>query len=236
MCGVSFRSQGHHTRHLRTKKHLHQQQLQEQQSQQQHQPPIEEGEDVIFIKETTTKELPTISLQPEDYTSIVNNERLFTNVINKAQTILKLMSPALNGFQVTDLYHLPGNSFSAVAKPFVNILFLNSVAHFVCVSDVFCMKGSVKVYDSAPCVTSSVNGLDELREQVECLYGGSCKLEMPVLLQVQSEVECGVFAIAYATCIVNGMNPETVKFEKGRMREHLLECMNVGRLSLFPFM
>ena len=27
-----------------------------------------------------------ISLQPEDYTSIVNNERLFTNVINKAQT------------------------------------------------------------------------------------------------------------------------------------------------------
>ena len=81
-----FRSQGHHTRHLRTNKHLHQQQLQEQQSQQQHQPPIEEDEDVIFIKETTTKELPTISLQPEDYTSIVNNERLFTNVINKTPT------------------------------------------------------------------------------------------------------------------------------------------------------
>ena len=38
-------------------------------------------------------------------------------------------------------------------------------------------------------------------------------------------VDCGVFAIANATAIAHGVNPETVKFMQPLMRKHLMNCL-----------
>ena len=133
----------------------------------------------------------------------------------------------MNGLVYTDLFMF--KKASVVNSPFVNILYLDLSKHFVCVSDVFCESGRVKVYDSL-----KHDGVvsDELKNLVECLYGGACEIEI-VDVQQQTECECGVFAIAFALCIVKGLNPENVSFKRG-MREHLLKCMNDDCLTLFP--
>ena len=117
-----------------------------------------------------------------------------------------------------------------IESPFVNILYLSSIAHFLCISTVGCEKGRVKVYDSLNCDWVC----EELRMQVESLYGGACEIEIVKVKEKQREVECGVFAIAFAVCVVNGLDPGKVKFEMDGMRDHLLKCMNEDRLTLFP--
>ena len=90
-----------------------------------------------FVLETH-QDIPQIPLGEEDYQSIINkSSMLYTQVVNYSMNLLKKTSKALNGFQPTDFHHLPGNSYSAVTSPLVNILHLASVSHFVCVSDEF---------------------------------------------------------------------------------------------------
>lgn len=46
--------------------------------------------------------------------------------------------------------------------------------------------------------------------------------------------DCGVFSIAFATCIVYGKNPSIVTFDVPQMRPHLYKCLKTGVLSPFP--
>ena len=86
----------------------------------------------------TNQDCPQSPLGDEDYQSIINKSSMLnTHVVNYSMNSLKKTSTALYGFQPTDFHHLPGNSYSAVESPFVNIFYLASVSHFVCVSDVF---------------------------------------------------------------------------------------------------
>ena len=51
------------------------------------------------------------------------------------------------------------------------------------------------------------------------LYGGS---------------DCGLFALAFATTLCFGENPETISYTQSAMREHLLSCIEKGQLLKFP--
>ena len=46
--------------------------------------------------------------------------------------------------------------------------------------------------------------------------------------------DCGVFAVAFATYLVYGTNPQDLMFHIPQMRPHLLECLKVGEMRLFP--
>ena len=63
---------------------------------------------------------------------------------------------------------------------------------------------------------------DEIEEQVKSLMGGDCFKVMTVVpvQQQNSGSDCGVFAAAFATCLVNYVPPETVQFDFPKMRQH----------------
>ena len=49
-----------------------------------------------------------------------------------------------------------------------------------------------------------------------------------------SYIDCGLFFIAFATALVNGKQPEKLKFIQDKMREHFHQCLINGKLTMFP--
>ena len=56
--------------------------------------------------------------------------------------------------------------------------------------------------------------------------------------QVQQQdfgtVDCGVFAIAFATHLVHGLNVSRTVFDTQLMRKHLIECLENNHMKVFP--
>ena len=103
--------------------------------------------------------------------------------------------------------------------------------HWVCVSSIGCQKGHVNLYDSLYHDIIS----DEVTEQTKSLLGD--EFEKLVVIPVQQQnngCDCGVFAIAYATCLVYKKDLLTAEFDIQKMRLHLLHCLKSGQMKLFP--
>ena len=45
---------------------------------------------------------------------------------------------------------------------------------------------------------------------------------------------CGLFAIAFASALLNGLHPGAYSFDQSLMRSHLLNCFERGEMELFP--
>lgn len=62
------------------------------------------------------------------------------------------------------------------------------------------------------------------------------KLEVN-MLQCQHQTgstDCGLFAIAWAVEFANGNKPENVTFDQKKMRAHLIQCIDNGKILRFP--
>ena len=46
--------------------------------------------------------------------------------------------------------------------------------------------------------------------------------------------DCGVYAIAFATAVVNGLNPSRLRFKQEVMRSHLVNYFIKKHISPFP--
>ena len=46
--------------------------------------------------------------------------------------------------------------------------------------------------------------------------------------------DCGLFSIAFATALANGVQPGECIFKQKEMRRHLYKCPSRGELSMFP--
>lgn len=49
-----------------------------------------------------------------------------------------------------------------------------------------------------------------------------------------NSVDCGLYAIGFATLLRNGLNPCEVNLDSVELRPHLLECFRDGELRCFP--
>lgn len=75
----------------------------------------------------------------------------------------------------------------------------------------------------------------EVEEQTNDLLGGRLIALDPKPVQQQTNgSDCGVFAVAFATCLVFGVDPTFINFDAQGMRPHLATCLRNGRISLFP--
>lgn len=101
--------------------------------------------------------------------------------------------------------------------------------------------GPVVIYDSmAPRVDRLLLN-QQFRRQLVDMYGHVAKdkggdflvkvFEIPYQV---GDVDCGLFAIAYATEILFGDRPEMRRFEQSFMRQHLTNSFNNGTLLKFP--
>ena len=78
--------------------------------------------------------------------------------------------------------------------------------------------------------------LSKMRLKNKCMITAENDITLvvvPVQLQ-QNGSDCGVFPVAFATCLVLGILPETEQFNVPAMRPHLLRCLKAGKMELFP--
>ena len=124
----------------------------------------------------------------------------------------------------------PVGQFDIVTSDFVQILHVNN-NHWVCVSSINCAPGYVNLMGSLSNPVLS----QEIVDLVKNLLGPSYKgiNQLPVQQQLNTS-DCGVFAIAFATCLVYGLNPLQVCFNIPMMRPHLLNCFKACAMQLFP--
>ena len=134
----------------------------------------------------------------------------------------------MKGFQRPTLGRC--RNFNIVSGEFIQILHPGN-SHWVCVSLIGCLPGIANLYDSL-----YHNIIKEVEAQVVDLVGEEhLKGTTVVLVQQQPNgSDCGVFASAFATCLVHYQTPEALQFDRSIMHQHLLECLVAGKMTLFP--
>ena len=162
----------------------------------------------------------------------IREGNMLTDVsINVAQIMLKQQFPFCEGLQETTLgSHL---QFSVCGGEFVQILFTNTV-HWVTVSNISCRRGEVNLFDS---YSSCGIVPDHVMKQVATILheeGPDMTINIKPVQQQTNGLDCGVFAIAFATSLLNGEDPTNVTYDVQQLRPHLLSCLDQGHLVPFP--
>ena len=171
---------------------------------------------------TRPKSLKSIFLQIE------NNEELQHDTINLCQSNLKEQSN-MAGFKHSGLrWH----QFSHSPGKLLQNLFLSDRNHWIVIAR---GRDEVHIYDS---LNSYGQGYSREASKAVCqkAYCSSATLRlinMPVQYQ-PNNVDCGVFAIAFATDCVFNIKPETATYKTDVMRTHLKECLTQNKFEPFP--
>ena len=165
------------------------------------------------------KQSTLAKLDESDYQTILSPSGWLTgDIIQQAQVLLQKENSAIEGFQRPTLG--PARDFNVVSGEFVQILHTES-DHWVCVSSIRCLPSHVNLYDS---LYHDVIA-QEVEEQTNDLLGGRLASIQFVSVQQQTNgSDCGVFAIAIATCLALGTNPRYVTFDIKGMRSPLVAC------------
>ena len=68
----------------------------------------------------------------------------------------------------------------------------------------------------------------KVKRQIAALLATQSKTIKLSFVDVQKQsggYDCGLFALAFATALVNGTNPGRYLYDQRNMRKHLLECL-----------
>jgi hypothetical protein len=106
--------------------------------------------------------------------------------------------------------------------------------HWLLVAKGFFGQNHVVVYDSMKFIP------DRRRHVIACISSllRTKEKEFTYIVkpcqQQKNTYDCGVFAVAYATSIAFGQDPSTTILNVHQMRNHLKQCLDAGKFSLFP--
>ena len=64
--------------------------------------------------------------------------------------------------------------------------------------------------------------------------GRTLVVELPPAQIQQGGMDCGLFSIPNAYELAVGNDPWDVSFDQGKMRKHLVQCLEKGRFEPFP--
>lgn len=74
--------------------------------------------------------------------------------------------------------------------------------------------------------------------QIAHIYGAGEKkflrVEICPVQQQNGTLDCGVFAVSFATDLCHGLDPTAVTYSQKDMRQHLLHCLESHKFSPFP--
>ena len=104
--------------------------------------------------------------------------------------------------------------------------------HWITVSTIGCPPSTINVYDSLHGTVS----MHTQRVVADILQSQKAAISFQ-LQDVQwqgNEWDCGLFALANATTLCNGMDPCTVVYLQSAMRQHFLDSIECGFLAPFP--
>ena len=198
-------------------------------------------EDVVIVKECKPSqkiEKPVrrnLKFSEEERETILEGQMISDESINLAQNLLHEQFPGIDGFFDTTL--ALSNSFEIVKKwkPFIQILHTGS-HHWVCVANMTPDRqenNKCILYDSLnsgtfnSTVASYICALSYCKSKV-------LDVQIEQVQQQSNFVDCGLFAIAFATSLAFSENPGLVCYEEGVLRHHLVECLEKNYMEPFP--
>ncbi|XP_078695173.1 uncharacterized protein LOC144924097 [Branchiostoma floridae x Branchiostoma belcheri] len=189
-------------------------------------------EDSLEVRNTNTwVRIGERELTEREKESLQQGEWLSDQHINFAQDLLKNEYPHLaHGFGDTLLLAHEHHSAPATSEC---IQIHHAERHWVLSTTI---GGTVTVYDSLPCHSVSVT----LGKQIVNLYKGYAVEDGTIPIKVvcaqkqQGSNDCGLFAIANAVALAQGISPTDVWFEQDKMRQHLENCFSTQTITMFP--
>ena len=175
-----------------------------------------------------------INLSLVDKNILSSGDLMNDKHINAAQILLKNQFPEACGLMDTLIVsnQLSGEGLPNINSSMTNIIQLHNLPGHWLVSQ---SNGqSVIVYDSLyPGMTHP------LTMQLVYLYksiakGGLLLVKLRCCQKQAGFVDCGLFAIANAVSLANGIYPGAVIFQQSQMRQHLKQCLERKQLTMFP--
>ena len=151
------------------------------------------------------------------------------NIVSAVQKLLKQQLPVRNGFQ--DPCCGLTYAFEIMSDEFIQVLH-NGHDHWLTISTIGAAKDEVFVFDSMYASVST-----KVKHQIAALLATQTKAIKLSFVDVQKQsggYDCGLFALAFATALVNGINPGRFLYDQRNMRKHLLECLRNKKMELFP--
>ena len=180
----------------------------------------------MVVQEAVTGKMVLTTTQHQ----ILSSTRwLDDSLMNMGQSMLLQQHPHINGLQNV----LLGQKFAFTpqAEEFVQILHENE-NHWITVSTIGCPPSTINVYDSLHGTVS----MHTQRVVADILQSQKAAISFQ-LQDVQwqaNEWDCGLFALANATTLCNGMDPCTVVYLQSAMRQYFLDSIECGFLAPFP--
>ena len=174
---------------------------------------------------------PRLAEMPRIVTS--PNTWLSDEEMNHGQALLRQQFPEIDGWQDVGLFgdngcHLLGTP----QRPFVQII-LAFDNHWICVSNIGCPAGAVRLFDSM--YKNRSNAL--LKKQLAWMLHTEEKnltLEWPCSSKQKGNNDCGLYALANAIVLCSSLDPQNCRFIQAQMRPHLANCFRYGRMLPFP--
>ena len=150
------------------------------------------------------------------------------NLIVAAQNLLKNQS-SIPGFQ--DTCRGMTMAFDIQCGEFIQILH-DGHGHWLTISSIGASKEvkEIFVYDS---MYHSIGTYT--KKQIAALVSSQEKEIVIKMMNVQLQAggcDCGLFAIAFATALANGIQPGECSFKQDAMRRHLYQCLNNGKMTI----
>ena len=175
--------------------------------------------------------IPDLKLTQQERDFIINGEQLCDRIIDASMSLLMRENPLLQ----IQSSALPSHLLTYSQFRTVHVHH-NGQGHFVTSSS---LQGlPIYIYDSLYNPHSSVKASAELRNQIRALYSGDFSEPTtyiaPMAHRQLGAVDCGLFSIAFAVDLVSGNNPSNIIYDQSQLRDHLLRCLEMRRLSPFP--
>lgn len=199
------------------------------------------NEDVVFIKRRKISDSETVEklsrpnfrrdLSSEDQTHITGNGVLDDRHIMLFQNLLHEKFPMVDGLLATSIGE--AGQFPPMQSDFIQILHTGTF-HWVCVSNIGCKdKSTVNLYDSLyGGVTQHTK--EQVASLLHCTSSDTIQIQVQPVQTQTNGIDCGVFALAFATSLCYGKDPCEVSFSRRVMRQHVWSCIETKSLSMFP--
>ena len=165
-------------------------------------------------------------------TPLKKTERLTSGQINQAQMILKKQHPTIGGLFCCIIGG--GLEFpKAVGEKWLQIIHSGN-NHWVLVAYGFSDLGHVLVYDSLNRKNWHNDYILSCMSSLLMTPEKEMRYIIKTVQRQSNSYDCGIFAIAFGTSLLNGQDPTTVIYDPKQLRQHLENCFALGVLSLFP--
>lgn len=155
---------------------------------------------------------------------------LTTSLISAAQILLREQSGAKTGLQDPRLAQSMG--FKVVSGDFVQIVH-NGFGHWLIISNIGSNGGAEIMVSLHPSINTFVK-----KQIAAMLKTTENEIQVNIMdIQVQAGTcDCGLFAVATSSALVNGIHPGECTFNQSGMRRHLYDSFNQGIIDLFPLL